>query len=94
MEKPDNNLVFAIVCLLLCCLPAGVVSLVFSLQVDNKWAVGDYQGAAESARKAKTWALVGMIAGPILYIAFGLVYFLVLAAAVSTSTNFTVVTTR
>ena len=28
--KPDNNLVWAILCTLLCCLPFGIVSIVYA----------------------------------------------------------------
>lgn len=87
--KPNNNLVLAIVCLILCCLPLGVVSLIFALQVDGKWNQGDYQGAQDSAQKAKTWALVGIIGGAVINIALVIVYVLVIAAA----TTVTVITT-
>jgi hypothetical protein len=70
--KPDNYLVFAILSTVLCCLPLGVVSIVYAAQVDGKWNGGDRVGARESADKAKTFAIasavVGLV-GAVLYIA-------------------------
>lgn len=43
--KPDNNLVWAILSTFLCCMPFGIVSIVFAAQVDGKYAMGDYAGA-------------------------------------------------
>ena len=55
---PSNNLVWAILTTIFCCLPFGVVSIVFAAQVNSKWQSGDYAGAQDSANKAKTWAMV------------------------------------
>ncbi len=54
--KPDNYLVWAILSTLFCCLPLGVVSIVFSAQVDGKYNSGDYAGAVDSSNKAKKFA--------------------------------------
>jgi hypothetical protein len=61
--KPDNHLVWAILSTLFCCLPLGVVSIVFAAKVDGQWAAGDYAGAQESSRKAKSFALWAAGAG-------------------------------
>ena len=53
--KPDNYLVWAILGTIFCCLPFGIVSIVYASKVDGLWAAGDYYGAEEAARKAKTW---------------------------------------
>ena len=54
---PDNYLVWAILSTVLCCLPLGIASIVFSTQVNSKWSMGDAAGAHESARKAKNFAI-------------------------------------
>jgi hypothetical protein len=57
--KPDNCLVWAILTTVCCgCLPCGIVAIVYAAQVDGKYAAGDYQGAVDSANKAKTWCWV------------------------------------
>jgi uncharacterized membrane protein YvbJ len=58
--KIDNNLVLAIVVTVFCCLPFGVVGIVYAAQVNAKAQVGDIAGAQESARKARMWSLLGL----------------------------------
>ncbi|HLU71927.1 MAG TPA: CD225/dispanin family protein [Nonomuraea sp.] len=60
---PDNHLVPAILTTLFCCLPFGVVSIVKSTQVNQRWQVGDYQGAMAASEEAKTWWKRSLIAG-------------------------------
>jgi len=61
--KPDNYLVWAILSTLFCCLPLGIVSIVFSSKVDGQYNAGDYMGAQDSANKAKNFAMWGAIIG-------------------------------
>lgn len=63
-----NYLVHSIVATLCCCLPPGVVALVYSSQVNTKLAAGDVAGAEESSRKAKMWVIVTLIIGIVLYL--------------------------
>ncbi|NUR84186.1 MAG: CD225/dispanin family protein [Nonomuraea sp.] len=60
----------AIISTVLCCLPLGVVSIVFSSQVNTKWAAGDYQGAIDSSEKAKKWWIASMITGGVLIVLY------------------------
>jgi interferon-induced transmembrane protein len=55
---PQNYLVWAILTTLFCCLPAGVVAIVFAAQVNSKWAMGDFQGALNSSKNAKLWSII------------------------------------
>ncbi|MGH8992646.1 MAG: CD225/dispanin family protein [Acidimicrobiia bacterium] len=74
--KPDNHLVWAILSTVLCCLPLGIVSIVFAAQVDSKWSSGDYAGAQESSEKAKKFAVLSAglaAAGIVLFFLFVLV---------------------
>src|SRR5687767_2785877 len=69
--KPDNNLVWAILSTVLCCLPVGIASIVFASQVDSKWSAGDYAGARDASDKARKFALLSAglaAAGFILFI--------------------------
>ncbi len=58
-----NYLVQAILVTIFCCLPFGIVSIVFAAQVNGKLGGGDYAGALESSNKAKTWAWVSFWVG-------------------------------
>ena len=61
-----NNLVWAILSTLFCCMPLGIVSIVYAARVDGKRAVGDIAGAREDARLAANWAIASAIGFPIL----------------------------
>ena len=77
--KPDNYLVWAILSTLFCCVPTGIVAIVFAAQVDSKWTAGDYQGAQESSEKAKLWSWVSLGLG--LAFILGYVALILLGAA-------------
>ena len=55
-----NYLVPAILATLFCCLPAGVVSIIFATQVNGKAAAGDIEGAMNASKNAKTWLFVSV----------------------------------
>jgi len=59
--KPPNYLVWAILSTLFCCLPFGIVSIVFAAQVDSKYNAGNHVGAVEASNKAKKWAIVSAV---------------------------------
>ncbi|MBQ3363941.1 MAG: CD225/dispanin family protein [Muribaculaceae bacterium] len=74
--KPDNYLVWAILTTLFCCLPFGIVSIVYSSKVDTLYYAGDYTNAQQAADKAKKWAMWSAIAcaiGVTLYLMFILI---------------------
>jgi hypothetical protein len=58
-----NYLVPAIITTLCCCLPAGVVSIIYATQVNSKIAAGDIQGAMDASAKAKMWFIVAIVLG-------------------------------
>ncbi len=76
---PPNYLVWAILSTVLCFLPLGVVSIVFSTQVNSKWALGDVAGAQDASNKAKKFAMWAAIAGVIAVVLY-VVFFVILAA--------------
>ena len=58
-----NYLVPAILATLFCCLPLGVVSIIFATQVNSKVAAGDIAGAMEASRKAKMFLFIAVGGG-------------------------------
>jgi len=58
-----NYLVQAILCTLFCCLPFGIVSIVYAAQVNGKLAAGDYLGAQSASNNARTWCWVSFWCG-------------------------------
>lgn len=82
---PENNLVWAILSTVLCCLPLGIVAIVKATQVNTLWAQGDVAGAQKSAEDAKKFAMWGAIAGVVVAVLY-VVFFLVMGGlAASTS---------
>lgn len=67
-NKPDNFMVPAILCIIFLSLVFGIVSVVFAAKVNKQWEAGDYDGAMESARKARTWFWVGLGLGVFRYL--------------------------
>lgn len=58
---PDNYLVWSILSLVCCCLPFGIVSLVYSCRVSTLYYRGEYAAALEASQKAKNWAIASAI---------------------------------
>ncbi|MFB7263403.1 CD225/dispanin family protein [Streptomyces nojiriensis] len=73
----------AILVTLFCFLPTGIAAIVFASQVSEKWKAGDAVGAAESARKARLWVIVSVVAGCLMWL---LLIIIGLAADTSTTT--------
>lgn len=67
-EYVPNNLVWAILTTLFCCMPLGIVSIVYAARVDGLRAAGNIAAAREAADSARNWALASAIIMPILII--------------------------
>ena len=77
--QPDNYLVWAILVTVLCCLPFGVASIIYSVKVGSLYAQGDYNGAVDASQKAKKFAMIGGIGGLVIIIVY--VIFMIIAGA-------------
>ncbi|MGH3458328.1 CD225/dispanin family protein [Aeromicrobium sp.] len=62
-QKPPSNLVWGILTTLFCCLPFGIVSIVYAARVDGKWSGGDAAGAQADSDNAKKWAIIAALSG-------------------------------
>jgi hypothetical protein len=80
---PPNYLVWAILSTVLCCLPLGIVSIIFSSQVNSKWQMGDYAGAQQASQKARQFAMWSAIAWGIVVA----IYLVVVVLAAVASNN-------
>lgn len=81
--QPDNNLVWAILSTVLCCLPLGIVAIIKSTQVSGLWQSGQYAEAQQAADDAKKFALWGAIAGVIVIVVAVIFQFVVIGATMS-----------
>ena len=74
--KVPNYLVQSILATLCCCLPFGIVAIVYAAQVDGKLAARNYSGAVEASNSAKMWCWISFGIGlPIFLVWFALSLF-------------------
>jgi predicted secreted protein len=73
----SNNLVWAILSTLFCCLPLGIVSIIHAAKVNSLLAAGDIAGARDASEKAKKWAIWSALAAVIMMVLY-IVFFMVL----------------
>ena len=83
-SPPPSNLVWGILVTLLCCLPFGIVSIVFASQVNGKWQAGDAAGAQSSSDRARLWAIIGAASGAVVIV----LYILLVAVGSTTSSDY------
>lgn len=60
---PPTNLVWAIISTLLCCLPAGIVAIIYAIKVQNKYREGDIEGAKRASEVGAWWCIASIILG-------------------------------
>jgi Interferon-induced transmembrane protein len=91
-REPDNYLVWAILTTVLCCLPFGIVSIVYSTKVSGLWSQGRYAEAQDAASNAKKWAIIGAVVGVAAYVIGVVLWFAFVAAVVSSIPSTTTTT--
>ena len=72
-QEIPNHLVKAILVTIFCCLPFGVISIVFAAQVNSQVQADNIEEAQRLSKQADLWGNVGLVCGlvPILlYIIF------------------------
>lgn len=86
-QQIPNYLWQSIVVTLCCCLPLGIVGIIFAAQVNDKLGRGDIAGAMESSRQAKMFCWIAFGLGLVLYILLALFYGAVIIAALNEAAN-------
>lgn len=81
-NPPDNNLVWAILCTVMCCMPLGIVAIIKSTKVNTLWAQGDEAAAYKAAADAKKYAIWGAVSSVVIIV----LYFIIMAVFVGIST--------
>jgi len=74
-----NYLWQSIVVTVLCCLPFGVVGIVYASKVDSLVAMGNYEAAYSASKTAKTWTMVGFFS----WLGLALLYLLIFVGALA-----------
>lgn len=66
--RPKTNMVWAVIAVVLFCIPLGVVGIVYASKVNSLWDTGQHERARSSSKKALTWSLVGIGLGAVTYL--------------------------
>ncbi|WP_410611960.1 CD225/dispanin family protein [Amycolatopsis sp. lyj-109] len=83
---PENNLVWAILSTVLCCLPLGIVAIVKANQVHTLWFQGFPAEAQKAAADARKWAMWSAISTGILLLLY-VVFIVVMIVFVGVNAN-------
>ena len=67
----NNYLIPAVLSAFCCCLPPGVVAIIYAAQVNSKLAAGDVAGAQAASKNAKMWSWIALGAGALISLAYG-----------------------
>ncbi len=60
-QRPPAYLVLSILVTLACCVPFGIVGIVYASKVDPAWNAGNYEDARTFSRKARNWSVWGIV---------------------------------
>lgn len=66
VTRSKTWLVESIIVTVLCCIPFGIVGIVYASKVDPAFDRGDVAGALSAAKTAKTWVIAGAICGAVI----------------------------
>lgn len=73
---PNNHLVFSILTTLFCCLPTGIVAIIYSCKVDSLYNENRLQESQNASQCALRWSIVSIILGIVVNLLLGIVGFL------------------
>ena len=78
-ERPKNYLALAIISTIACCMPLGIVSIIYSTKVDTAYNDGNYALAESSSKKAKNWGIASMVAIGVILILYVIIMLIAVA---------------
>lgn len=70
-ERPKKWVIESVLVTIFCCMPMGIVALIYALRAEDKWNGGLYDEALSASRSAGTWVKVSIFAVilyPIIYL--------------------------
>lgn len=72
--QPKTWLVESILVTLFCCLPLGIVGIVYAAKVNSLYAAGLTEAAQQASAKAGKWTKLGFFLGIIMIILYAVLY--------------------
>lgn len=80
---PKNWLIESILVTIFCCLPLGIVGIIHATKVESLWNTGQHDAAIKSSQDAAKWVKIGFFVGLAVYILYGLLMVLGMAAGLT-----------
>jgi uncharacterized membrane protein len=81
--RPNSYLALAIISTILCCLPTGIVSIIYATKVNSLYEDGNYDEATQASKSAKTWGLVSIGIAVVGWLIYMLIFGVALFGAMS-----------
>lgn len=72
-QAVSNYLVWSILSTVFCCLPGGIVAIIYSCKVNTAIELGNYVMAQEASKKAKMWNIISLCVGLVTTLVYGLI---------------------
>lgn len=60
---PPSYLAWAIISTLCCCMPFGIVAIIYASKVNSLWLRGDAYGAQKASQRAQLWTILAIVLG-------------------------------
>lgn len=60
---PPSYLAWAIISTLCCCMPFGIVAIIYASKVNSLWLRGDVYGAQKASQRAQLWTILAIVLG-------------------------------
>ncbi len=64
-DIPPTHLVWSILTTILCCMPLGIVAIIYSSKVETAYNRGDYKMALKYSNDAKNFSIASLIVGAV-----------------------------
>lgn len=69
-KPPKSWLLESILVTLFCCLPFGIIGIIYATKVETLFYAGDIEGAKRASENAKTWTLLGFFIGLVVAVVY------------------------
>lgn len=67
-KPPKSWLLESVLATVLCCLPFGVIGIVYASKVETRFYSGDLEGAIRASKNAETWTYVSFFTGLVAFV--------------------------
>ena len=63
----ESHMLKAVLCTIFCCVPSGIIAMIYAARVISLKEEGDYHGALKASRQASSWCsfsfAIGLVQG-------------------------------